>query len=140
MKDLENKIETPSVGARSYMYTWTKKEMIAVGIALAVNLAIFLPIILYKSDKHQNMQWKDCDTAYYKPDRSDSTITRHVVLWDFNCDGSYDWKTVYTWKKGVVMSMETTAKKSYYDTLGIQENRQYVNIVPDTTKINWRIK
>jgi len=64
--------------------------------------------------------------------KKDSTIK----LQDFDHDGSYDWKTVYHRVDGIMINIDVTAKESYFMKYGIQERKQFVNVVPDTTKIN----
>jgi len=106
---------------------------LTVGVGILGGTIISGALVVYDKYIHPiekvSEQNNYCDSTYYK----DNSKT---VLIDFDCDGSYDWKTVYTRKNGEMIKIETTAKESWYNKIGIQERRQFANIVSDTTKIN----
>jgi len=130
MNDLENKIDNgfDSLSKTDKIIVRTAQGL---GIAFLFSLGVYAMCLNpYKNSvppKHES--WSD---MYNK---ADTNISIQVL--DFDHDGFIDWKTVYKWKYGELIGIETTAKESWYNKFGIQERRHLANIVPDSTKITY---
>jgi hypothetical protein len=140
MKTLENKTNEANNSYSHLHKAWSKRDTFEIVGALLINLC-FVGGILYMSRNTSSydspttptkVRIEIYDTTYYY---QDSISTKNIVLRDFDHDGLYDWKTIYHWKDGMMIGIETTAKESWYNKFGIQERRHLANIVSDSTKI-----